>query len=161
MRYAVTRFNVSRITAATIHKSRFARIGKRHKLGAYFAANLPAISLNSAPLKRHPIKHACIRGAGFVVGFLKRFLRVVEAVPVVHNKLARTHKPKSWANFITILHLLLIQVHRQLFVGTHLVAHQRADELFMRGPKAKLHVVPVDNAHKLGAVIIPPAAFVP
>ncbi len=144
-----------------MHELGFARFGERHELAGHAAADLAGVGLDGTVVHAHAIADAPVRLAHLVVGLLQRLLVGVEAVGVLHDELAAAQKPEARTDLVAELHLDLVQRQRQLLVGAQLVAHEGGDELLVGGPEAELAVVTVDEAHELGAVVVPAAALVP
>ena len=55
----------------------------------------------------------------------------------------------------------MIEIHRQLLVGTQLIAHQSSHGLLMRGAQHELATMTVVKAHKLLAIGIDTAGLTP
>ena len=144
-----------------MHELGFARFGERHELGGHLAADLAGVRLDGAIIQAATLADATVSAGHVVVGLLQRLLIRMEAVRVLHDELARAQKAEARADLIAELHLDLIEGDGELLVGAQLVAHEGGDELLMRGPEAEAVVVTVDEAHQLGAVIVPAAALVP
>jgi len=85
----------------------------------------------------------------------------VEAVGVLHDELAAAQQAKARAHLVAILPLDVVEALGQLLVGAQLAAHQAGDELLGGGRQGKAVLVAVLQAHQLGAVDVPAAAFVP
>ena len=85
----------------------------------------------------------------------------MEAIGILHDELAATQQPEARTNLVAILRLNLIERGRKLPIGTQFVTHERSDELFVRGSKAKAVVMTVVHAHEFGAIIVPAARFEP
>ena len=154
---ALASLGVRSITAGAVHKLRLARRGKRHELGRHLAADLAAIGLDGAVIQAAAVADRAVGAAHVVVGFLQRFLRRVEGVRVLHDELAAAEQAQARSDLVAELHLDLVERAGKLLVGTQLVADERRDELLMGGPEAEAVVVTVDEAHELGAVVVPAA----
>ena len=158
---ALASLGVRGVTAGAVHELRLARRGKRHELGRHLAADLATIGLDRAVIQATAIADRAVGAAHIVVGFLQRFLRRVEGVRVLHDELAAAEQAQARSDLVAELHLDLVERAGKLLVGTQLVADERRDELLMGGPEAEAVVVTVDEAHELGAVIVPAAGLVP
>ena len=149
------------VTAIAVHERGLAGLGKRMELAGDRAADLAGIGLHGAELKAATRADALVGRVHPVVLLLQRFLRVMEAVAVLHDELAAAQQAEARTDLVAELRLDLVHVQRQLLVGAQLGAHERGDELLMGGAEAELMVVTVVEAHALGTVCIGAAGLLP
>ena len=160
-RHALAHLVAGGVTAVAVHQRRLARFGKRVELAGYRAADLAGVGLHGTILKPAALANALVGRIHLVVFFLQRLLGIVEAVAILHDELAAAQQAEARANLVAELRLNLIHVQRQLLVRAQLGAHQRRDELLVRGAKAELVVVAIVQAHALGTVRVGAAGFLP
>ena len=67
----------------------------------------------------------------------------MERVGVLHKKLTRPHDTKTWPDFISELHLYLVEVDGKLSVAVQLITRQFGDDLLVGGAKTELSLVAV------------------
>ena len=114
-----------------------------------------------AVIEAHAVEHVDIGLAHASVAGIQAGFIGVEAVGVLHNELAAAHKRKARAALVAELHLNLVEVLRQVFIAAKLVVHKVGHDFLVRGAKAKLVVVAVGHAQKLGTVNVPTARTMP
>ena len=85
----------------------------------------------------------------------------IKGIGIFHDKFPAAHQAKTGSLFIPEFALDLVQVHRQLAVGTQVVPHQRSNQFFVGRSQAELTAMTVFDPEHFFAVDGPAAAFFP
>ena len=136
-------------------------VGQRHVLDGGIAADLTGVGNNGQGLDIAALADVGVGLLHLVVLLLQTLLRGREAVGVLHDELAAAHQAKAGTELVAEFILDVIEIHRQLLVGTQLVAHQSSHGLLVRGTKHELASVAVIKAHELLAIGIDTAGLAP
>ena len=136
-------------------------VGQSHVLDGGVAADLAGVGDNGQSLDVAALADVGVGLLHLVVLLLQTLLRGREAVGVLHDELATAHQAKAGTELVAELILDVIEVHRQLLVGTQLIAHQGSHGLLVRGSENKLAAVAVIKAHKLIAIGVNAAGLTP
>ena len=84
-----------------------------------------------------------------------------EGIGVLHDELPAAHEAESRTELVAELVLDLIKRHRELLIGTQLVAHEVGESLLMGGAEDEVALVAVVQAHELGAIRAVAARLLP
>ena len=85
----------------------------------------------------------------------------MKRVGVLHDEFARANDTEAGPYLIAYLGLNLIEVQRELFVTSDLIAHQSRDDFLVSGAEAEVAIVTVANAQQFRPVLRPAAGFLP
>ena len=151
----------SKAAIVAVDERSLAGVGQSHVLDGGIATDLAGIGDDGQGLDVAALADIGVRLLHLVVLLLQALLRGGEAVGVLHDELATAHQAKAGTELITELVLDVIEIHRQLLVGTQLIAHQGSHGLLMRGSEHELTAVAVIKAHKLLAIRIDTAGLTP
>ena len=97
----------------------------------------------------------------FIVALVQTFEVLVEGVCVLHDELTASHQTESRACFISVLGLNLVQVHRQLSVGSYVVTDDVGENFFVSWTQAEFSLVSVLYSPHFRTVREPSAGFLP
>ena len=125
------------------------------------AADRAGIRLDGPVAQAAPVEDAAVRVVHVAVLALAVLQVGVERVGVLHDELPPAHEAEARPDLVPELGLNLVQVERQVAVGTHLAADNIGDHFFVRRPEAEVAVVAVLDAQQLLAVRIPAPALPP
>ena len=142
----------SEAAIVAVDERSLAGVGQSHVLDGGVAADLAGVGDNGQSLDVAALADVGVGLLHLVVLLLQTLLRGREAVGVLHDELATAHQAKAGTELVAELILDVIEVHRQLLVGTQLIAHQGSHGLLVRGSENKLAAVAVIKAHKLLAI---------
>ena len=151
----------SKAAVVAVDQRSLAGLCQRHVLDGGVAADLAGIGDDGQSLDVAALADVGVRLLHLVVLLLQALLRGGEAVGVLHDELAAAHQAKARTELIAELILDVIEIHRQLFVGTQLIAHQGSHGLLVRGTEHELASVAVIKAHELLAISIDTAGLTP
>ncbi len=151
----------SKAAIITVDQRSLAGLGQRHVLDGGVATDLAGIGDDGQSLDVAALADIGVRLLHLVVLLLQALLRGGEAVGVLHDELATAHQAKAGTELIAELVLDVIEIHRQLLVGTQFIAHQGGHGLLVRGAQHKLAAVAVIKAHELLAIGIDTAGLAP
>ena len=147
---ARSHFHIRLITALIAkHKPIFATVGDKHKLVSNLSAHNTAVGLHRDEVFKPdaPIySHICVIHL-FVIR-IQIFLRSVERVGVLHQKLPNANKPTARTRLVTVFGLNLVYHTRQFVVAFNGVHHHMHRRLFVRHSKKHIVPVPVFKAQK-------------
>jgi len=153
--------HVSSPTTVAVHELGLAVVCKRHELGRHLAADLAGVSLDGPVLKPKTLTDTTVGARLVLVVLLERLLRGVERVGVLHDELTPAEQPETRTHLIAELHVDLVERERQVTIAADLVAHQRGDDLLMRGPKTEVPARAVLETGEFGTVQVPTPRLVP
>ena len=140
------------------HKRVFAHLNRGQKLFAGRAAHCAAHRRNDDKGQMETVERGDVGRAMLVVAALQAFVVDVEAVRVLHHKLAGTHQPSAWTGFVAVLGLDLINVQRQVFVAAVQVFDQQGEHLFVRRREQKVVAAAIFETKQIVAVFGPAIA---
>ena len=85
----------------------------------------------------------------------------MEGVGVLHDELARAHDPETRPDLVAKLGLDLIEIQRQLTMGTDFPACNIGYHFFVRRAETEVALVAILDLEHLRTEHIPAAAFLP
>ena len=94
-------------SAGAVNEIGLARIGQRHELAGFRAADLAGIGLDHAILEAKALADACIGDFHIAIGLVERLLVGIEAVGVLHHELAGPEQTEARPHLVAELHLHL------------------------------------------------------
>ena len=151
----------SKAAIVAVDQRSLAGVGQSHVLDGGIATDLAGVSDNGQSLDVAALADVGVGLLHLVVLLLQTLLRGGEAVGVLHDELATAHQAKARAELVAELVLNVVQIDRQLLVGTQLIAHQGRDGLLVGGAQHELATMTVVKAHKLLAIGIDTAGLTP
>lgn len=151
----------SKAAIVAVDQRSLAGLGQRHILDGGVTADLAGIGDDGQGLDVAALADIGVGLLHLVVLLLQALLRGREAVGVLHDELATAHQAKAGTEFVAELILDVIEIHRQLLVGTQFIAHQGGHGLLVRGAEHELAAVAVIKAHELLAIGIDTAGLTP
>ena len=151
----------SKAAIVAVDQRSLAGVGQSHVLDGGIATDLAGVGDNGQSLDVAALADVSVGLLHLVVLLLQALLRGREAVGVLHDELAAAHQAKAGTELIAELVLNVVQIDRQLLVGTQLIAHQGRDGLLVGGAQHELATMTVVKAHKLLAIGIDTAGFTP
>ena len=125
------------------------------------AADGTAVRLHGLEGEAAAAEDAAVSLVHGFIGALRPGLVNVEAVGVLHDKLAAPDEPEAGPDFVPELHLDLIQVQGELAVGVDFPPHQVGDHLFVGGAETAIPAVAVLEAQQFLAVNLPAPRLLP
>ena len=144
-----------------IDERSLAGVGQSHVLDGGIATDLAGVGNDGQGLDVAALANVSVGLLHLVILLLQALLRGGEAVGILHDELATAHQAKTGTELVAELILDVIEVHWQLLIGAHLVAHQGRDGLLVRGAQHELATMTVVKAHKLLAIGIDTAGLTP
>ena len=151
----------SKAAIVAVDQRSLAGLGQRHILDGGVTADLAGIGDDGQGLDVAALADIGVGLLHLVVLLLQALLRGREAVGVLHDELATAHQAKAGTELVAELILDVIEIHRQLLVGTQFIAHQGGHGLLVRGAEHELAAVAVIKAHELLTIGIDTAGLTP
>ena len=151
----------SKAAIVAVDERGLAGVSQSHVLDGGVAADLAGVGDNGQSLDVAALADVGVGLLHLVILLLQALLRGREAVGVLHDELAAAHQAKAGTELIAELVLNVVQIDRQLLVGTQLIAHQGRDGLLVGGAQHELATMTVVKAHKLLAIGIDTAGLTP
>ena len=140
----------------------FAAVSQRHKLVGDTAAHHTGVGEDGHHIfQTDTTIDLFVCGVRAFVIFIQRFLTGMEAVSVLHSKLADTDQTGSGTGFVTILGLDLIDHNRQLFVAVDFGTDQLHHGFFVRHTEEHCLIVAVFETEQFFAHAFIAAGFLP
>ena len=157
------RFFIARRVLAlrAIRDVRLAGVSEHGEFVRVAAADRAAVGLDRTERQAHARVDLAVRIIHFLVRDHHAVRVFVERVQVFHDKLAAAHEAEARTALVAELVLDLVEHDRQLLVAVELVAHEVGNHLLMRRAEAEVAAMTVFDAHHLGAIRRPAAAFLP
>ena len=150
--------DVGRVAATfAVNDFVFTGLGRDHEFVREFAAHHAGIGLDRNRLESAPLKNARISIVHFPVADLRGLIGRIKAVGVLHDEFPGAHEAEARADFIAKLGLNLIEILRQLAVGTDFNGHQGGDDFFVGGTQEPFAfgVVLQPEQHLAGGLVAP------
>ena len=150
--------HIRRISAPLAeHDFVLARLGGHHELVRELAAHHARVRLDRDRLEPATLEDARVGVIHLVIARLRRLVRGVEAVGVLHDELLGAHQAEARADLIAELGLNLVEVLRHLPVGIDLARDERGDDFLVRRPEHPflLGAVADLEQHVLGGLVAP------
>ena len=124
-------------------------------------ADRSGIRLDDHEFQAAPTEHRGVGLAHAVVRDGELRLIGMEAVPVLHQELARAHDAEARADLISEFGLNLVQIQRQIAIGADVVSHEIRDRFLVSGSENVLSIVPILLSKKLLPILLPAAGLLP
>jgi hypothetical protein len=85
----------------------------------------------------------------------------IERICILHQEFAAAHQPKAGADLITELPLNVIEIERDILVGTHIGTENFSDHFFVGWPIKHVTFVPILYAQHFLAIRVVASALTP
>ena len=125
------------------------------------APNAAGIRLHGTEVQAHAGEDGVIGVVHGVVAALQAGLVEMEAVGVLHQKLAGTHDTEARSHLVAELQLDLVKVDGQLLVAAQFAPSEVRDDFLVGRAVDEFALMAVLEAQQFGTKLPPPAAFLP
>ena len=125
------------------------------------AADRAVVGGDGAKHQPHPLEDAHVGGVHPVVAEARGVEIAIERIGVLHRELAPAHDAEARPALVAELGLDVIEISRQRAIAAQLLAGDVGDDLFARRLDDEVALVPVLDAHQLGAVLLEPSRLLP
>ena len=139
----------------------FTAVCQHHELMAAGTADSTAVCFYRAEVQTAAGKDFVISIIHSLIGNVQTCFITVEGIAILHNEVTAAHQAEARTTFVTEFVLNLVQVQRQLTVGTYIVLNQGSNHFLVGRTKAVFMAVTVLQAYHFCAVSVPTAAFLP
>ena len=154
-------YSCSHFTAVAVCDFTFTDFRQCSEFVGTTAADSTGVSFYRTELQTASGKYSFVSFIHFIVALVQTFVVLVEGVSVLHDELTASHQTESRTSFVSVLGLNLIQVHRQLSVGSYVVSDNVSEYFFVSWTQAEFSLVSVLYSPHFRTVCEPSAGFLP